>query len=141
MDQGERNRRIGRRIREAREAKGWSQYALADELDTKAATVSRWENGSFPKRIGLNKVAAALDKPVEWFQESSQPNLDALTARLEALEKAHSGPKFEDISVEEQLLEIFRSADPILQETILKYARAIARGRNGKPSSARRKGG
>jgi transcriptional regulator with XRE-family HTH domain len=68
MDSKARNRAIGDRIRLAREAKGWSQEALADELDTKQATVARWEAGSFPKRIGLPKIAEVLGKPVEWFQ-------------------------------------------------------------------------
>lgn len=87
---------LGERIRQAREAKGWSQDALADELGTKQATVARWETGSFPKRIGLPRIAEALGKPVEWFQRGASknptksdtdPSDDDLTEKMAELER------------------------------------------------------
>lgn len=86
MDHAARNKLIGYRIKIAREAKGWSQEALADELDTAQTTIARWEAGTFPSRIGLPKIAAALDKPVEWFSEPL-PSDSQFEERLKALEE------------------------------------------------------
>ncbi len=78
MDELTKNKAIGRRIRQAREAAGMTQEELAEDLDTKPATVSRWESGSFPKRIGLPKIAAALNKPVDWFYPADAEVIDRI---------------------------------------------------------------
>lgn len=93
VDENERNKRIGLRIKMAREAKGWSQDALADELDVKQATVSAWEAGSFPKRLGLPKIAAALDRPIEWFQNDTDGAMAAMERRLKNLEQTLPSPE------------------------------------------------
>lgn len=143
VDETERNRRIGLKIRQAREAKGWSQYDLADELNTNAGTVSRWEGGAFPKRIGLPRIAEALGKPVEWFQIEPQFELTELEHRLEALEQAQTTTSpSEKVSEDElELLGIFRAADPIRRRSIIKFARGIAFGHKEKVSTKRRRRG
>lgn len=62
--------RVGERIREAREAKGWSQAALARELPgtVDGPSVSRWERGKVaPNPDTLEALADALDVDVSHF--------------------------------------------------------------------------
>jgi transcriptional regulator with XRE-family HTH domain len=60
-------RRIGRRIREARLAKEWSQTQLAQRLGVADKQVSRWENGQMPYPQTLERIAAELGVTAEWF--------------------------------------------------------------------------
>lgn len=54
-------RRLGKRIREAREGLDLTQEQLADRLATKKSEISRWERGtSSPSIKRLPAVAAAL---------------------------------------------------------------------------------
>ena len=56
---------IGQAIREAREAKGWSQVELAARLKVAAETVCRWETGSMRLRptskIALESILGPLN--------------------------------------------------------------------------------
>ena len=101
--------------------------------------MSRWEGGAFPKRIGLPRIAAALGKPVEWFQEVTDSNLDDFKARLAALEKSQGETQSADAEKEHELLELFRNARPVLRESILKYAKGIALGNKDKDAGRRRR--
>ena len=57
---------IGARIRDSREAKGWTQRQLAHRIDVAEAQISRWENGrALPQPQSLEAVARALEVPVE----------------------------------------------------------------------------
>lgn len=48
-------------IREAREAKGWSQSKLARQLSVSSSTVQLWESGkTAPKRFRWPKITAEL---------------------------------------------------------------------------------
>ncbi|MXO48189.1 helix-turn-helix domain-containing protein [Erythrobacter vulgaris] len=54
------------RIRHFREARGWTQAHLAEEMGVSRKTVNTVENGVFsPSLIVALKFAAALDQPVE----------------------------------------------------------------------------
>jgi transcriptional regulator with XRE-family HTH domain len=119
VDQEERNKRIGARIRQARELKGWSQDALADELNTKQATVSQWESGSFPKRIGLPAIAEALGQTVEWFLRDDDNPLSAIERRLKMLEANTAGIS----TLESDLLINFRALPPHVQEDTVAWVR------------------
>lgn len=102
MDAKEKNKVTGRRIRLAREAKGWGQDELAAEVGVKPATVSRWESGSFPSRIGLPTIAKALDKTVEWLQDGEplESRADDAIERIGRLEKELSALKAPSINSE-----------------------------------------
>jgi transcriptional regulator with XRE-family HTH domain len=53
---------LGRLIREAREAKGWSQTRLGDEFEISRNAVSNWEhNKNLPKGERLLKLGTVLD--------------------------------------------------------------------------------
>jgi transcriptional regulator with XRE-family HTH domain len=70
MASEDRRRRVGARIRSARQAKGFSQRQLADLLPgaTESNNVSRWERGkTMPSWPTLEALAKALDVPVAWL--------------------------------------------------------------------------
>jgi len=58
--------RVGRRIRELRKEKGWSQQLLADHAELERAHLSRLEEGRREAGIRvLERIARALDVDVE----------------------------------------------------------------------------
>jgi len=61
-------KRIGRRIKSARENRGMTQTALAQAMGVADAQVSRWENGRVvPQRRNLEAIANALGVRAETF--------------------------------------------------------------------------
>ena len=57
---------LDNRIREAREAKGWTQAELAARIGVSRKTVNTVENGVFvPSTVVALKLARALGEPVE----------------------------------------------------------------------------
>lgn len=57
---------LANRIREAREAKGWTQAELAAQIGVSRKTVNTVENGVFvPSTIVALKLARALGRSVE----------------------------------------------------------------------------
>lgn len=69
-------RRVGVRIRHAREAKGWTQLQLADALPGQrySSQISVWETGrAMPNLRNLEALATALDVPVEAFFTDPPP--------------------------------------------------------------------
>lgn len=72
--------RLGRRIAQAREAKGWSQPELAHHLPPSkygkprdGSTISRYERGVVtPGSETLEALAAVLEVDVAWFYENDE---------------------------------------------------------------------
>jgi transcriptional regulator with XRE-family HTH domain len=65
---------VGRRIRNARKAKGWTLDQLAQALDISRVSVWGWENGkTHPRASRLADVAAALDLPVDQLVDDHLP--------------------------------------------------------------------
>ena len=57
---------LSNRVRQAREAKGWTQAALAERMGVSRKTVNTVENGVFvPSTIVSLKFAEALGETVE----------------------------------------------------------------------------
>ena len=57
---------LGNRLREAREAAGWTQAELAERIGVSRKTVNTVENGVFvPSTVVALKLAGALGCPVE----------------------------------------------------------------------------
>lgn len=57
---------LGNRLREAREAKGWTQAELAERIGVSRKTVNTVENGVFvPSTVVALKLAAAFGCGVE----------------------------------------------------------------------------
>lgn len=52
---------IGRRLAVAREAKGWTQFDLANEASVSVSSIQRWESGKLPPVRELVRMAGLLD--------------------------------------------------------------------------------
>lgn len=68
---------LGKRIKELRLAKGWTQAALAETLGCESMTVSRYERGEYAPSIEvLGQVASALGVGMDEFftnQDEAEP--------------------------------------------------------------------
>jgi putative transcriptional regulator len=54
------------RVRELREARGWSQGQLADQLDVSRQTVNAIETGKYDPSLPLAfRIARLFDEPIE----------------------------------------------------------------------------
>ncbi|MGH2878968.1 MAG: helix-turn-helix domain-containing protein [Solirubrobacteraceae bacterium] len=59
---------IGRRIAEARAAKGLTQQQLAEKIGHAVRTIAAWEgNTRHPRTDAMAQIAEALGHPVAWF--------------------------------------------------------------------------
>lgn len=64
---------IGARVKEAREALGLSQVALAEHLDAGERTVQAWErNERTPRLDSLMRISSLSGHPVSWFYEQPE---------------------------------------------------------------------
>jgi transcriptional regulator with XRE-family HTH domain len=88
---------VGRRIREARLAKGWTHEELARRMGANWRTVQRWQKGSLPRLPTLLRLADVLEVPQSYLVARDEPavtmgdlqrRLEELTARVEALTAA-----------------------------------------------------
>jgi transcriptional regulator with XRE-family HTH domain len=66
---------IGRRIKRAREGRGWTQLVFASEASVSPSTVQRWESGRLPPVRELIRIAGV---EVERMRELN----DRMVARL-----------------------------------------------------------
>jgi transcriptional regulator with XRE-family HTH domain len=93
---------MGSKIKQAREARGWGQHELAEAIGVEPATISRWENGIHSPRAALvPKIAKALGRPTEWFQQSvPEDRLSELEAKIRAMEalSKHIGVPLETLT-------------------------------------------
>jgi len=81
---------VGRRIREAREALGWSQHELAERVGVSQRAVSYVEKQTWVKQATLQKYAPALGKPVSYFLRpyGEEASAEVALGRGEAIEQA-----------------------------------------------------
>jgi transcriptional regulator with XRE-family HTH domain len=80
---------VGKRIADAREEKGWSQLDLALVLDVSPSTVYRWEKGRLPGVRELTRLAAKLEKPLDYLMETPERQ-DELAVLGEKVEFLHT---------------------------------------------------
>lgn len=72
---------LGKRIRLAREERGWKQKELARAVHVEPMTVSRWERGiNTPDIETLRLIANATQKPLSYFVE--EPKVIQTTEHL-----------------------------------------------------------
>jgi transcriptional regulator with XRE-family HTH domain len=78
---------VGRRIREARLAHGWTHEELARRVGVNWRTVQRWQKGQLPRLGTLVRLAETLGLPRSYFVEEEDLGavLDELRAGLQAL--------------------------------------------------------
>lgn len=57
------------RIKEARQARGWSQQELAERVSVSQPTIVHWEQGThIPRHLALARLADALGVSRQWLQ-------------------------------------------------------------------------
>jgi transcriptional regulator with XRE-family HTH domain len=85
---------VGRRIRDARLALGWTHEELARRMGVNWRSVQRWQKGQLPRLDTLIRLAETLGLPQSYLVESTdtratlndlKTHLDALSERVEAL--------------------------------------------------------
>jgi transcriptional regulator with XRE-family HTH domain len=75
---------IGKRIKELRKEKEWSQEQLAKQMGTTSNTISRWETGAYkPSVDDLEKMAGFFGIPVVDFFPQPRPS-DSTVALMNA---------------------------------------------------------
>lgn len=61
---------MGTRIKEARQARGWSQQDLAERVGVSQPTIVHWEQGTHtPRNLALARLADTLGVSRQWLQE------------------------------------------------------------------------
>ena len=75
--------RVGRKIKQLRQAKGWSQQMLADHAELERAHLSRLEEGRREAGLRvLERIAIALDVKVEDLVRRNKTKNDAAVSPL-----------------------------------------------------------
>ena len=120
---------VGRRLKEERQLRGWSQRDLARETGVNADTISGIETDQHePRPSTLRKLAKGLGVEVrDFFAEPALPKAEAPreAGRLD-LEKA--------TALREWLSNVRKTAQPIMEQddqTIAAYRQALARVKDG----------
>jgi transcriptional regulator with XRE-family HTH domain len=63
------------RIKEARQARGWSQQELAERVSVSQPTIVHWEQGThIPRHLALARLADALGVSRQWLQGDIENN-------------------------------------------------------------------
>jgi transcriptional regulator with XRE-family HTH domain len=71
---------IGRRIKVARNKRGWTQLAFALEADVSPSTIQRWESGQLPPVRELMRIAELLEVEPESLVELEPTGEDQFSA-------------------------------------------------------------
>lgn len=90
----ERQRKLGEKIKQARDDKRWKQKQLAAAVHVEPMTVSRWERGAnAPDVDTLELVAEATGKPLTFFFEEDAGDEAAEATLTEAVERAEAAAR------------------------------------------------
>lgn len=108
---------IGTKVKQYREAKGWSQEDLAIRLDTTQTTISNIESDkNIPNSLLLKKIANELEVDINDLLNDSSNNI-------------MTNNEFSDhaVAAVNQFNPVFNMQSPDLIESILKNQQQIAR--------------
>jgi transcriptional regulator with XRE-family HTH domain len=73
------------RIKEARQARGWSQQDLAERIGVSQPTIVHWEQGTHtPRNLALARLADALGVSRQWLQGDSEVQAVVAASRTES---------------------------------------------------------
>jgi plasmid maintenance system antidote protein VapI len=73
------------RIKEARQARGWSQQDLAERVGVSQPTIVHWEQGTHtPRNLALARLADALGVSRQWLQGDTEAQALLATSRSES---------------------------------------------------------
>lgn len=80
---------IGKRIKAARERKGWTQLAFALQANVSPSTTQRWEGGQLPPVRELMRIAELLEVEPEALVEVEPTGEDQLALLREEVAALH----------------------------------------------------
>ena len=87
---------VGRRIKAARERKGWTQLEFAYAAKVSPSSISRWERGLLPPVRELMRIAGVLDVDVsELVEEQHAPVTQVDEQRLREIIREEIAPLLE----------------------------------------------
>jgi transcriptional regulator with XRE-family HTH domain len=97
---------VGRRMRWAREAKGWTQLEFSRQANVSPGTVSRWERGMVPPVRELIRLAGVLDiDPVDLVEPSPPVGAELVEeARVREILREELAPVVERLELILQLV-------------------------------------
>jgi transcriptional regulator with XRE-family HTH domain len=73
------------RIKEARQARGWSQQDLAERIGVSQPTIVHWEQGTHtPRNLALARLADSLGVSRQWLQGDSEAQAVIAASRSES---------------------------------------------------------
>ena len=105
---------IGERIREARQARGWTQDELAEAVGVSRSAVAQWETGRAGQVTGnLSRIAEVLDVSIEHLAHGRSKRMAG---------QATSGDEM-------ALLRLYRECSPDDKQLLLRTARRLAAAR------------
>lgn len=111
--------KIGRRIKESRELKHYSQGELARLVGVSQPTISDWENGKTEPTVdNLRSLAVELDVCFEWMATGRGPR-DYQPGVQEPRQEYRAQP---ELPADEQNLQaIYRKLSPARREALLEF--------------------
>jgi transcriptional regulator with XRE-family HTH domain len=102
---------IGARIRDARQAKGWTQDQLAQAIEVTRSAVAQWETGRAGQvTANLARIAANLEVGIEFLTHGTDKRAPALATQADEL----------------ALLRLYRACAPADRQTLLRLAKRLA---------------
>ena len=123
------NTDLGKRIKQAREDRGWKQKDLAQQVHVEPMTVSRWERGvNTPELDTLALIAQATNKPRSFFVEERKviQTTDQLLATISQNQQDALGLLRELVETVDELKEALREHDRETQSRFAELSRPVA---------------
>ena len=101
------------RIKEAREARGWTQEQLATEMNTTQQTIQRWETGQTdPKATAVKEISRILGVTVSFIMNVNEQEDSDCTSDL--------------LPYEHELIRLFRKCDTYQKNSLLNALKKAA---------------
>jgi transcriptional regulator with XRE-family HTH domain len=85
---------VGARIREKREAFGWSQFEMAKRADVTPGAITQWEVGrTSPSRTTMGRLAKLFGCSIEWLNDGvEKPAVPASPSEAKAVDMIRKVP-------------------------------------------------
>jgi transcriptional regulator with XRE-family HTH domain len=104
------------RLKISRKEKGYSQEALAEELEVSRQSITKWETGTaFPELRKLIQISVKLDKDLDWllFDERNEliVNKDSVNRDIDGDKKIYDMESLKQAVRDKQICGILRSLE------------------------------
>ena len=127
---------MGRRMRDLRDSRGWTQKSIADKLGKKITTYSGWENGRrLPPTEMVPEIARALECTIDYLygrtNDPQQKLADEIMKLNEGEIKILRGLKFSQEQLENLTDDQIREIRNFIEYQIMKITNNPANGPKG----------